>query len=56
MCESCGAAQQGCWCSEIKLSESGRDQLRARFRKCLCRLCLERFADGGASTLCQNIY
>jgi hypothetical protein len=45
---TCGATLAGCWCGEIKLSEATRDALRARFRGCLCRTCLERFAAGGA--------
>ena len=49
-CESCGAefvcgaTLAGCWCGEIKLSEETRAELRARYRGCLCRACLERFA------------
>ena len=51
-CESCGAefvcgaTLAGCWCSEIKLSEETRAELRSRFRGCLCRACLERYAAG----------
>jgi hypothetical protein len=41
---ACGARLAGCWCGEIKLSEETRAELRARFRGCLCRACLERFA------------
>jgi len=44
---ACGATLAGCWCSEIKLSEETRAELRARFQRCLCRTCLERFAAGG---------
>jgi len=53
-CESCGgefvcgATLAGCWCSEIKLSEETRAELRARYQRCLCRACLERFAAGEA--------
>jgi hypothetical protein len=46
----CGATLAGCWCGEIKLSEATRAELRARFRGCLCRACLERFAAGDAKT------
>ena len=51
-CESCGAESvcgatlAGCWCSEIKLSEETRAELRARYQRCLCRACLERYAAG----------
>jgi hypothetical protein len=40
----CGATLTGCWCSEIKLSEAIRAQLRSRYNRCLCRACLESFA------------
>ncbi|MBA3763605.1 MAG: cysteine-rich CWC family protein [Chthoniobacterales bacterium] len=35
----------GCWCSEVKLSERLRSTLRARYQSCLCRSCLEKFAE-----------
>lgn len=41
---NCGATLRGCWCTEVKLSERVREQLRARYQHCLCRECLERFA------------
>ncbi|HST51241.1 MAG TPA: cysteine-rich CWC family protein [Pyrinomonadaceae bacterium] len=41
---TCGATLAGCWCSEIKLSDETRAVLRERFKSCLCRECLERFA------------
>jgi len=41
---SCGASLSGCWCSEIKLSEEARAELKRRYRDCLCRECLERIA------------
>ena len=43
----CGASLAGCWCAEVKLSEEVRAELRARYKSCLCRGCLERFAAGG---------
>jgi hypothetical protein len=43
---ACGAAREGCWCTEVKLSEATRAGLRERFSRCLCRACLERFAVG----------
>jgi hypothetical protein len=55
-CESCGAefvcgaTLAGCWCSEVKLSDKTRAELRARFQTCLCRACLERFAAGEEKT------
>jgi hypothetical protein len=50
VCESCGgefkcgASLSGCWCAEVKLDEATRAELRARFRRCLCRACLESYA------------
>lgn len=40
----CGATLAGCWCSEVKLSEEMRAELRKRYQRCLCRNCLERIA------------
>jgi hypothetical protein len=40
----CGATITGCWCSEVKLSEAARAELKARYKGCLCRTCLEKFA------------
>jgi Cysteine-rich CWC len=39
---TCGATLAGCWCTEIKLSDEARADLRSRYKKCLCRSCLER--------------
>jgi hypothetical protein len=41
---ACGATLKGCWCSEVKLSDAALAELRERFKGCLCRECLERFA------------
>ncbi|MGH9831871.1 MAG: cysteine-rich CWC family protein [Blastocatellia bacterium] len=49
-CESCdqsfvcGASLKGCWCFNIKLSAAVRKQMRARYKDCLCRACLEMIA------------
>jgi len=54
VCESCGAefacgaGLSGCWCSEVRLDEAARAELRERFRRCLCRACLEAYAARGA--------
>jgi hypothetical protein len=40
----CGAQGAGCWCTEVQLTEQQRADLRERYRGCLCRPCLERFA------------
>jgi hypothetical protein len=45
---ACGAKLSGCWCAEVELSEAVRAELRLRYRGCLCRACLERFAAGAA--------
>jgi Cysteine-rich CWC len=53
VCEACGrtfdcgaASLSGCWCQEIELSEETRAELRARYGRCLCRACLENYAEG----------
>jgi hypothetical protein len=50
-CEACGAAfvcgatLAGCWCTEIKLTDTTRADLRGKYERCLCRACLEGLAD-----------
>ena len=48
-CAGCGepfaceiSLGKGCWCTEVKLSEATRQELRASYSTCLCRSCLER--------------
>ncbi|PWT92579.1 MAG: hypothetical protein C5B55_06115 [Blastocatellia bacterium] len=43
----CGASLTGCWCSEVKLSDEQRADLRSCYSDCLCRNCLERVASDG---------
>jgi hypothetical protein len=45
---TCGATLAGCWCTQVKLSEHVRSELRALYERCLCRQCLERFAEAEA--------
>ncbi|HEY6189084.1 MAG TPA: cysteine-rich CWC family protein [Pyrinomonadaceae bacterium] len=47
---NCGATLEGCWCTEVALSEQARAQLRARYQQCLCRKCLEGFAEADRET------
>src|SRR5215470_14621791 len=48
VCESCGneftcgATIRGCWCTEVKLTDETRKELRSKFKDCLCRNCLEK--------------
>jgi hypothetical protein len=42
---TCGATLAGCWCSEIKLTDETRAELRTQYQRCLCRPCLEKLAD-----------
>jgi len=49
MCPACGESfacelslATGCWCTQIKLSESAREELRSKYTSCLCRACLEK--------------
>ena len=44
----CGATIKGCWCSEVKLSEAAREEMKAKYKGCLCRTCLEKFAESEA--------
>lgn len=50
-CEACGetfaceiSLSAGCWCREINLSDETRQELRAKYKGCLCRACLEKAA------------
>ena len=40
----CGVSLKGCWCSEIKLDDEARAELRTQYSDCLCRGCLEKIA------------
>jgi hypothetical protein len=42
---TCGASLAGCWCSDVKLSEAVRAELRTRYKSCLCRACLENYSE-----------
>jgi hypothetical protein len=50
VCESCGtefgcgAKLDGCWCTELTLSESAASEIKAKFGDCLCPECLEKYA------------
>jgi hypothetical protein len=46
----CGAGLTGCWCMEIKLDASARAKMRQQFRDCLCRHCLESYANESAGS------
>jgi hypothetical protein len=41
---TCGASLTGCWCLQVKLGDDARADLREKYRKCVCRACLERTA------------
>ena len=49
VCESCGeeftcgATLKGCWCMNVEITEKTREQLKAEFKNCLCKNCLEKF-------------
>ena len=43
---TCGATLTGCWCMDVKLTADARANLRARYKACVCRACLEREAAG----------
>jgi hypothetical protein len=42
---TCGAKLSGCWCTEIKLSDETRAELKSLYSSCLCRQCLERLSE-----------
>lgn len=39
----CGASLKGCWCFHVKLRPGAREELRAKYKYCLCPECLEPF-------------
>jgi cysteine-rich CWC protein len=41
----CGASLKGCWCLQVKLNAETRKELRERYKRCLCRECLMKFAN-----------
>ncbi len=47
----CGAGLTGCWCMEIKLDAPTRAKMREQFRDCLCRNCLENYADASKDSI-----
>lgn len=48
-CESCGnsfrcgASLKGCWCFHLKLKLGAREELRGKYKYCLCGECLAPF-------------
>ena len=53
MCEACGdefvcgVSIRGCWCTEVSVSKDARRELKTKYKKCLCRKCLEIAAAAG---------
>jgi hypothetical protein len=49
-CEACGkpfeCGQYGCWCGSVGITEKQLDWIEARFKDCLCRVCLEQVKSG----------
>lgn len=43
---TCGATVMGCWCTELKLTDEARAELKSKYKACLCRKCLEKAATG----------
>lgn len=41
----CGASMRGCWCTEIKLTDEMRADLKSKYKGCLCRKCLEELQE-----------
>jgi Cysteine-rich CWC len=48
-CESCGnsfrcgASLKGCWCFHVKLKPGAKEELRGKYKYCLCGDCLAPF-------------
>jgi len=40
----CGVSLKGCWCSEIKLDDQTRAELRSKYKDCLCKECLQNLS------------
>jgi hypothetical protein len=38
----CGVSLKGCWCADVKVSDETRTAMRAQFKECLCKDCLEK--------------
>jgi hypothetical protein len=47
---SCGMSLKGCWCSEVKLTDETRAELKKRFSDCLCRECLVSYSSSPAAS------
>jgi Cysteine-rich CWC len=39
----CGASIKGCWCFQVKLRPGAREELRGKYKNCLCSSCLAPF-------------
>jgi cysteine-rich CWC protein len=39
----CGASLKGCWCFQVKLRPGAREELRGKYKYCLCGKCLAPF-------------
>ena len=50
-CEACGEpfacelSASGCWCSDVKLSDATRAEIKAQYTHCLCPSCLRGYAE-----------
>ena len=61
VCEACGESfacevslGRGCWCGELKLSEDIRQELRGKYKDCLCRACLEEAKAKNSNSQAQS--
>jgi hypothetical protein len=39
----CGASLKDCWCFHVKLKPEAREELRGKYKYCLCAECLAPF-------------
>lgn len=51
----CGASLTGCWCMSVKVQAEVREQLRGKYKNCLCPECLARFAQEPNATVEESL-
>ncbi|TAL08998.1 MAG: hypothetical protein EPO02_11345 [Nitrospirae bacterium] len=58
-CERCGQSfpcgGYGCWCTDVPVTERQYDRIAARYRDCLCPLCLQQVLSDDFSSQSSNL-
>ena len=44
----CGATITGCWCTNIKVTDAARAEMKEKFQRCLCPKCLGSYSSDAA--------